>query len=41
VTFRRSGRMIATLHAAERGVSGFTTYVPGDRSLMSRDIGLT
>src|SRR5437763_16967659 len=22
-------------------VSGFTTYVPGDRSLMSRDIGLT
>jgi hypothetical protein len=26
---------------AERGVSGFTTYVPGDRSLMSRDIGLT
>jgi hypothetical protein len=22
------------------GVPGFTTYVPGDRSLMSRDIGL-
>jgi integrase len=26
--------------AMELGVSGLTTYVPGDRSLMSRDIGL-
>jgi nucleoside-diphosphate-sugar epimerase len=24
---------------AERGVSGFRTYVPGDTSLVSRDIG--
>src|SRR6202035_934097 len=27
--------------AMELGVSGFTTYVSGDMSLMSRDIGLT